>query len=136
MDAKMNPQEHKTFKLWADFLFKDFQAYMGLKMALKTGKVKLRLAALRQMVPIFCGYGNNRYRWFVAVHLADTTQMVNDVDSLPLLFSTSLKDDAYACLGSDEIQETTKRKLLMIGSVVSLSMASVTSRANEAIPAA
>ena len=73
---------------------------------------KLRLAALRRIAPIFCGYGKDRYQWLVSVHLADMTWMTkDDMASVSCLFTTSLGGDAFALVGLDEKQEVANRTL-------------------------
>lgn len=54
-------EEHKTCKLWAQFLLEDFPAFMALRTALRVDNFMLRLAALRRLAPLFGGYGKDRY---------------------------------------------------------------------------
>ena len=54
-------EEHQTFKLWAQFLVEDYPAYLALRIGLRTGDFKLRLAALRGAVPVFFRYGEDRW---------------------------------------------------------------------------
>ena len=75
---KAQAEEHQTFKLWAQFLLEDYPAYLALRTGLRTGDFKLRLAALRRIAPVFCGYGKDRYQWLVSVHLADMARTTDD----------------------------------------------------------
>ena len=103
-------EEHQTFKLWAQFLLEDYPAYLALSIGLSTGDFKLRLAALRRIAPVCCGYGKDWYQWLVSVHLADMTKMTDDdFKALPSLFSTSLGGDAFARFGLDEKQKVANR---------------------------
>lgn len=43
--------EHKTFKLWGQFLLDDFPAYTALRTALHTRNFKLHAFALRRLCP-------------------------------------------------------------------------------------
>ena len=117
-------KEHKTFKLWAQFLLEDYPAYLALRTGLRTGNFKLRLAALRRIAPVFCGYGKDRYQWLVSVHLADMARMTDDdFKALSYLFSTSLGGDAFARFDLDEKQEVANR--LYKGAVMKISRAYV-----------
>ena len=79
------------FKLWAQFLLEDYPAYLAPRTTLRTGDFKLRLAAIRRIAAVFCGYGKDRYQWLVSVHLADMTRMIeDDFKALSYLLSTSL----------------------------------------------
>ena len=103
-------RQHKTFSLWSRFLLDDYPAYLSLRVALRTGDFKLRLAALRRIAPISCGYGKDRYQWLVSVHLADMTRMTDDdMASVSCLFATSLGGDAFSLVGLDERQEVANR---------------------------
>ena len=108
--VKAKAGEHKTFKLWAQFVLEDYPAYLALRTALRTGDFKLRLGALRRIAPIFCGYGKDRYQWLVSVHLADMARMTDDDHkATSCLFATSLGGDAYSLIGLDEKQEVANR---------------------------
>ena len=97
---------HKTFKLWTQFILQDYPAYMALRIAVRTGNFKLRLAALRRIAPIFCGHGKARYQWLLAVHLSHMARMTDeDMEALSHLFSTPLTGNAYARVALDERQE-------------------------------
>ena len=77
---------------------------------MRTGDFKLRLAALRRIAPIFCGYGKDRYQWLVSVHLSHMARMTDDdMKALSHMFSTSLGGDAHARIGLDERQEFANR---------------------------
>ena len=103
-------EEHQTFNLWGQFLLEDYPAYLALRIALGTGDFKLRLAAIRRLAPVFCGYGKDRYQWIASVHLADMARMTDDdFKALSYLFSTSLGGDAFARVGLDEKQEVVNR---------------------------
>ena len=121
---KAQAEEHKTFNLWAQYLLNDYPAYLALRTALRTGDFKLRLAAIRHLAPVFCGYGKDRYQWLVSVHLADMARMTDDdFKALSYLFSTSLGGDAFARIGLDERQKVVNR--LYKGAVMKITRAYV-----------
>lgn len=43
-----------TWKFWAQFVFKDCLAYIGLYLAVRNHNWKLRVAYLKEMTPFFC----------------------------------------------------------------------------------
>ena len=100
----------KRLSFGGQFLLEDHTAYLALRTTLRTGDFKLRLAALRRLAPVFCGYGKDRYQWLVSVHLADMAKMTdNDFKALSYLFSTSLGGNAFTRVGLDEKQEVANR---------------------------
>ena len=103
-------EEYQTFKLWAQFLLEDYSAYFALRTALVTGDLKLRLAAIHRIPPVFCGYGKDRYPWLVSVQLANMARMTEDgCKALSYLFSASLGGDGFARVGLNEKQMAMNR---------------------------
>ena len=114
--VKAKADEHKTFRLWAKLMLKDYPAYLALRTALRAGDSKLRLGALRRMAPVFCGYGKDRYKWLVSVRLADMARMTDDDHkATSRLFATTLGRDAYALIGLDEKQNVANRLYKGVG---------------------
>ena len=108
--VKRRAEGGKSFKLWEQFLMRDFPAYITFRLALRTGDFKLRCDALRRIAPIFFITGKDRYQFLVVDHLIEMARMSeSDWKVVGELFSVSLSKDAFSRLGLDERQEVANR---------------------------
>ena len=96
-------EKHNTFRLWLTFLLKGFPAYIGFRTAVRTGNLKLRMAAFCRLAPLFWIAGKDRYQSLAAHHLFDLAAMPDsDLDVLSEFFSVAIGDDpSVEPLGED-----------------------------------
>jgi len=64
----------KTWKLWSQFVFRDFLSYYGLYLSIRCSNWELRIACLKQMVPVFTAFDREYYARIIPDHLAQILQ--------------------------------------------------------------
>lgn len=103
---------HKTFRQWVDLLLRDGKAYLALYTGMRVvGEFELREVALRQIAPLFLGYGKTLYHDLCIQHLADIAAMTAEERSFASdVFSLSLVGHEGKNVGLEEIQEMTFNK--------------------------
>jgi len=60
----------KTWKLWSQFVFRDFLSYYGLYLSIRCSNWELCIACLKQMVPVFTVFDREYYARIIPDHLA------------------------------------------------------------------
>ena len=67
-------KEDQTWKLWAQFLFRDCFSYIGLYLAIRGSNWKLHISCLKLMSPLFAVLDRSTYECVIPNHLADIQQ--------------------------------------------------------------
>ena len=102
-EAKQNP----TLKFWLQFLLKDCLAYLALYLAMRSGNWVLRMAALKQMGPLFTAYDRQKYSKLIPLHIQEMFSLPTDI--LAHLqegkFTVSILGRACHSIGIDEGHE-------------------------------
>ena len=63
-----------TYKYWSDFVLVDCCAYIQLYLAIRSGNWSLRVAAIKQMAPLFTVFDQDIYMKLIPSHLLDIAQ--------------------------------------------------------------
>lgn len=101
---------HKTLRLWVDFLLHDYPAYLAFRTAARTGDYKLRCAAIREIAYIFAATGKNRYQELCAWHLMDLARMTDEgMKAASCVLTASFSGDDFANVHLDEFMEMMNR---------------------------
>lgn len=77
-----------TWRFWAQFVFQDGIAYIGLFLAIRSGDWNLRMACMKQMAPIFTAFDHPTYQRLIARH-------INDVLCMPQPLLTMLQQGGF-----------------------------------------
>ncbi len=83
-----------TWKFWAQFIFEDAFAYIGLFLSIRSGSWELRNGSIKMMASLFSAYDHLTYKKLIANHLAD-------ILTLPANILTSLQNGSFvvSCTG-------------------------------------
>ena len=105
--CKIMSEKHNTFKFWNQFLEKDCFCYISLWIAIRSGNWDLRLASLKEMIPLFHAFDRLNYAHLIPLHL-------NMLNGLPNYIIKDFKDGAFvfstngtpfSCVAFDEAHE-------------------------------
>ena len=69
----------QTWKLWNQFVFRDLLSYYGLYLSIRCSNWELRVACLKQMVPVFMAFDREYYARIIPDHLAQVLQYPPEV---------------------------------------------------------
>ena len=96
-----------TWKFWAQFVFEDCMAYVGLFLSIRCRNWDLRVSSLKLMAPLFCAYDRTTYQRLIPNHLsAIQTFPKKVIDSLKKGgFSVSISGGIGHCVALDESHE-------------------------------
>ena len=83
-----------TWKFWAQFVFEDAFAYIGLFLSIRSGNWELRNGSIKMMASLYSAYDHQTYKKLIANHLAD-------ILTLPTSILTSLQNGSFvvSCTG-------------------------------------
>ena len=109
-----------TWKFWHGFVFHDCLAYVGLYVAIRGGRWGLRMAALKEMCPLFTAYDRVNYLKILPQHFAALQSLPDEVKGCLEKggFVCSLKglkmhsvalDEAHEMCVNKDIKETVTR---------------------------
>ncbi|XP_030853471.1 uncharacterized protein LOC100890520 isoform X1 [Strongylocentrotus purpuratus] len=104
--------KHTTFKFWNQFLRKDCHCYISLWIAIRSANWDLRLASLKEMVPLFHAFDRLNYAQLIPLHL----NMLNGLPDYIIQdfkdggFVNSLSGTPFSCVAFDEAHEMTINK--------------------------
>ena len=105
--------EHKTLRLWADFLLEDYPAYLMFRTGGRTANYKLCVAAFRKLAPLFVATGKNRYQQLASWHLLNLARMTDeDLEAISTLFTSQFDTTKYENFNNvflDEFMEMINR---------------------------
>lgn len=96
-----------TWKFWAQFVFEDCLAYVGLFLSVRCTNWDLRVSCLKLMAPLFCAYDRTTYQRLIPNHLAA-------IQTFPQKVIESFKQGGFSvnigggighCVGLDESHE-------------------------------
>ena len=68
--VKQQADTDSTWKFWAQFVFEDCMAYIGLFLSIRCRNWNLRVSSLKLMAPLFCAYDRTTYQRLIPNHLA------------------------------------------------------------------
>ena len=68
-----------TWKFWKGFIYKSFNAYLTLYISIRSRQWTLRIAALKEMAPLFWAFDRPTYSRLVPDHLSDITKFPKEV---------------------------------------------------------
>ena len=68
-----------TWRFWAQFVFQDAAAYVGLFLAIRSGDWYLRTACIKQMAPVFTAFDHANYQKLISRHLVDLLSMPQSI---------------------------------------------------------
>ena len=96
-----------TLKFWADFLLKDCLAYIALFLAIQSGNWSLRMAALKQMAPVFTAFDRPKYSKLIPLHIKEMLSFPEEIKSHLSRsgFSVSILGRTCHSVGVDEAHE-------------------------------
>lgn len=77
-----------TFKFWYQYVFEDCFSYIALYTAIRCQNWKLRVSALKMMVPVFTAFDRTTYKQLLPHHLAD-------IQTFPVCVLQSLQRGAF-----------------------------------------
>ncbi len=94
----------ETWRFWVQFTFQDAVAYIGLFLGSRSGDWDLRIAALKQMAPIFSAFDHPNYQKLIGRHIADVLCMPSLVLSMfqQGAFVVSVSGKVWHFVGIDE----------------------------------
>ncbi len=68
-----------VWKLWSQFVFRDGMAYISLFLAIRSGDWHLRIASLKEMVPVFTAFDHPTYQKLISHHIADLLELPDSI---------------------------------------------------------
>ena len=106
-----------TWKFWCGFLFEDVTPYICLYIAIRTRKWSLRVASIKNLIPLFTAFDRTVYQRILPQHLADLLCMPASVlqHFKEGGFTAALTKTPCASVAIDEAQETKINKDCKMG---------------------
>ena len=104
-NEKANKDDNWSF--WSDFIFKNGFAYISMYMSARSTKWDLRLASLKNMVPLFAAFDQPNYHKLLPQHIANLLQTPPEIVAALSKggFTASLSGRFYHDVALDEAHE-------------------------------
>ncbi len=96
-----------TWKLWANFAFRDCHAYMCLHSAIRTSNWNLRISSLKRMTPLLFAFDRAHYEKILPHHFADLLKFPKHIIECFKSggFTVSIRGSRGHCIALDEAHE-------------------------------
>ena len=105
--VKSMGKKDPNWQFWGEFILENCFAYVSLFFAVRSGNWKLRVAALKNMAPLFCAFDRPTYRKILPQHLADCLLLPSDISQsfADGNFVISINSTSWHLVALDEAHE-------------------------------